>query len=309
MTLSKNSRRSRRWVFTLNNPSDADSVPDEWASWAYLVWQKERGEEGTPHLQGFVCWSKPASLAFCKSQSPRAHWEIARGTLDQCVAYCTKKETRELGPWVRGHKPQPGKRNDIIDVTEAIDEGMSLAEVAKSYPSTYVKYHSGIKSYRLETANKNRGQPHIYILWGPTGCGKSRFVHSTFPGAYRKPRGNWWDGYHTQEVVIFDDFYSWIRYDELLRILDWYPHLVEIKGSYVALVATTFVFTSNQDPMLWYRGGKDGKPERDRSALWRRIKQFGGVLTWGDCYRKNVSGSLSHYKDWVEDTRFKALDL
>lgn len=285
-------------MFTLNNPSEEDSSPKEWEHWAYLVWQKERGEEGTLHLQGFVCWGKPATLAFCKKQSPRAHWEIARGTLKQCTEYCTKKDTRVDGPWIHGHKPQPGARSDLVDVSEAIDEGMSLREVALAHPATYIKYHGGIKSYRLETASSSRGQPNIIIYWGPSGCGKSKLVYQRYPEAYRKPKGKWWDGYHTQEVVVFDDFYSWISYDELLRILDWYPLQVEIKQSYVRLVATTFVFTSNKDPMDWYQhvGSKfreDGS-DFDRSALWRRIKEFGIVYEY-----------VNH--EFVEDSRFQAL--
>lgn len=313
VTSRKDSRRSRRWVFTLNNPSDGDSSPDQWEHWAYLVWQKERGEAGTVHLQGLVCWGKPATLQFCKTQSPRAHWEIMRGTLEQAIKYCTKKETRVDGPWIRGHKPQPGQRSDLVDVADAIDEGMSLREIALAHPSTYMKYHGGIKSYRLETANSDRGKPTIIIYWGPSGCGKSKLVHERYPHAYRKPKGKWWDGYHTQKVVIFDDFYSWVSYDELLRILDWYPLQVEIKQSYVSLVATTFIFTSNQDPMDWYRHAGSKFRERDtdfdRSALWRRIKQFGYVWHWGDCYRDNAVNTLSHYKDWVEDTRFQRMDL
>lgn len=305
-------RRSRRWCFTINNPSENDD-PQRWDGYVYLIWQKERGELGTVHLQGFVVWDNARTLSYCRCKSSRAHWEIARGTLEQNKKYCSKEEGREDGPWIRGHEPRPGTRSDILEATAMIDEGYDLREIALSHPDTYVRYHNGLKSYRLETASDRAGQPNIIILWGPSGCGKSRLVRDTFPGAYRKPKkeqgGDWWDGYHTQDAVVFDDFYSWISYDQILRILDWYPLLVKISGGYVRLIANTFVFTSNQDPMDWYRGGHNGRPERDRSALWRRFKDFGLVLKWGLVGRRNQSGSMTYTNDWVPDNRFREMDL
>lgn len=307
-------RRSRNWVFTLNNPGDEESEdPQSWNGYRYLVWQKERGEEGTPHLQGLVVWNNPQALSWCRNQNSRAHWEIMRGTLDQSIKYCTKEDTREDGPWTRGRKPQPGKSKLLIDACEMLDNGASMREVALSYPATYCQYQSGLKSYRMETSQDRSGEPHIIILWGPSGCGKSQLVHATFPRAYRKPKGKWWDGYHTQQTVVFDDFYSWISYDEILRILDWYPLLVEVKQSYVRLVANTFVFTSNQDPMDWYRGGRDGAPERDRKALWRRFKQFAMVMKYCDvcsnCRHESMKCRCKRFheliKDFAVDTRFR----
>lgn len=294
-----NNRRSRRWCFRISNPTEEDN-PEGWSDWRYLVWQKEQGEHGerTIHLQGYVVWNQARTFNWVKCQHEGAHWEQARGNLEQNIAYCTKEETRIAGPWIRGHKPQAGKRNDIHDCTDMLDRGASLREVALAYPVPYVKYHNGFKSYRLETAQDRSGQPNIIILWGPTGCGKSKLVYDTFPQAYRKPKGKWWDGYHTQDTVVFDDFYSWITYDEILRILDWYPLMVEIKNGYVRLVANTFVFTSNKDPMLWYVGGRDGRPERNRNALWRRFKDFGLVMQWSDLT-----------DDFVSDLRFNNMVL
>lgn len=291
------SRRARNWCFTINNPTEVDD-PQQWGDYAYLVWQKERGEQGTVHLQGYVVWNNPQRLNYVRCKNARAHWEIARGTHEQNEKYCTKEDGREDGPWIRGVKPRPGTRNDIHDVTKMIDEGATLKEIALAYPVPYVKYHNGFKSYRLETSPDRSGEPNIIVLWGPSGCGKSKTVHGVFKDGYRKPKGKWWDGYSTQNTVVFEDFYSWISYDEILRVLDWYPMLVEIKNGYVRLVANTFVFTSNQDPMEWYRGGRDGRPERDRSALWRRFKDFGIIL------RYDVGS-----EDFVMDCRFRNMNL
>ena len=47
----------------------------------------------------------------------------------------------------------------------------------------------------------------MWVLWGPSGTGKSRFVAKRWPKAFWKsPEAKWWDGYAGQEVVVLDDF-------------------------------------------------------------------------------------------------------
>ncbi len=67
-----------------------------------MVWQKEKGENGTVHLQGYVAFSVRKSLATMKNVNGSAHWEVRRGTHDEAKAYCMKPESREAGPWEEG---------------------------------------------------------------------------------------------------------------------------------------------------------------------------------------------------------------
>ena len=50
-----------------------------------------------------------------------------------------------------------------------------------------------------------------------------------------------------QTSVIIDDFYGWIKYDELLKICDRYPHKVPIKGGYEEFTSKHIFITSNVD--------------------------------------------------------------
>ena len=86
---------------------------------------------------------------------------------------------------------------------------------------------------------------------------------------YYKPRGEWWDGYDNQKTVIIDDFYGWMKYDELLRIMDRYPHRVPIKGGYINFTSEYLTFTSNISPNDWYHG--EWFKEWEQKALERRI--------------------------------------
>ncbi len=264
-------QRSRRWCFTWNNPGNAN--PDQWPI-RYLRWSLELSESGTLHYQGYVVWHQPKSMGAVRKHGPHCHWEVMRGTLEQNDTYVSKEDTHIDGPWTRGQRPRPGARNDLIDVAAMVDAGKSLGKIARAYPAPYMRYYAGIKDYRLQTSSSRTGDPQIFILWGPTGCGKSRLVHEVFPKAYWKPRSSWWDGYNCQHVVVLDDFYSWIKYDTFLRVLDRYPLHLEIKGGAVRMKANIFVFTSNQDPMTWY------SKMPDTSAMKRRFGEYGVVYCW-----------------------------
>lgn len=62
-TVSSGAPQSRRWMFTINNPIPEDH--DDCLSWnaKYLVFQLEKGENGTLHYQGSM-FSSPADICY-----------------------------------------------------------------------------------------------------------------------------------------------------------------------------------------------------------------------------------------------------
>jgi len=70
--------RARAWCFTVNNPEDV-GAPQQWP-YEYLVYQLEKGESGTPHLQGYVYFKHPQRLLGLKKLDVRAHWLPAEGS-------------------------------------------------------------------------------------------------------------------------------------------------------------------------------------------------------------------------------------
>ena len=139
---------------------------------------------------------------------------------------------------------------------------MDIREVALEFPEPFIKYHKGMMAYKsLITSRGPRKCPRrtrSVGLLGATGTGKSRRAFETWPDAYRKMTNDkWWDGYHGEETVIFDDFKgSSMRLHDFQLIVDRYPVKVETKGSTVELSATRLVFTSNKHP----RNGTAGTP-------------------------------------------------
>ena len=54
----------------------------------FAAGQLERGESGNIHLQYYIQRERQTTFATIKRQiCDRSHWEVARGTLAQCVAY------------------------------------------------------------------------------------------------------------------------------------------------------------------------------------------------------------------------------
>ena len=272
------SSRHRAFCWTINNPTDADhaAVADHAVKDAsYLCYGKERGASGTDHLQGYVHFKHPVSPKTANRRlGGRAHVEPRREDVDSAINYCKKEGN--FFEW--GDRPKQGKRTDLDAIRNAIDAGATELELAESYFSQWVYHRKSFEHYRALRAAasaKPRDKPVIHIYWGATGTGKSTKAKSDFPGAFWVTRPNssggaiWWDGYAGQRVVVIDEFYGWISYDLLLRILDSTPLSVQVKGGIVPFVASEIVITSNKEPTEWYPG------VQDQSALRRHLREFG----------------------------------
>jgi len=266
--------RAKNWCFTLNNPSSNEiNYPD---TVKYAIWQREQGEEGTIHLQGYVEFTNSTRLSQCKTILPRAHWEIRRGTQLQAKQYASKEDTRMEGPWEHGTYvvSEPGRRNDIRDVQELIKAGKPMLEVCEQFPEEMARYHNYFKWYKTLIKEPRQKPPSVYILVGKPGTGKSSFCRRNAPGAYWKQNeSKWWDGYDGERDVVLDDFYGWLQYTTMLRLLDRYPVMVESKGGNRYFAAERIFITSNVEPREWYRN----LPDID--ALDRRLNEFGQRIT------------------------------
>lgn len=254
------------WVFTLNNPQPEEN-PSFWPS-RYVVYQLERGEEGTPHYQGYIVFYSNKTLSAVKKINPRAHWDLRRGTHDEARAYCTKEDTRIEPPVEKGVPPiTRGKRTDLLYVKQLLDDGATESEICRDEDAlgTVARYPKLIGMYRMATQKHRNFKTQVLVLYGPPKKGKSLFWNIVYPNAYIKPHGLWWDGYDHQEVVVIDDFYGWLPYSFMLQLLDRYPLLVEVKGGFRTFNSKLIVITSNKAPNCWY--GVDCSYE----ALERRL--------------------------------------
>jgi hypothetical protein len=137
--------RVRAWVATWNNPNGT-LRPEDWdPAPKYVVWQLEKGENGTPHYQIYAEFGQPVSMQQVKKNiHDTAHLEKRKGTAKQARDYCMKEDTREDGPWEFGeyNEPQQGKRTDIEDLKDFILTGppKTKNQIMDEFPGLYAKH-------------------------------------------------------------------------------------------------------------------------------------------------------------------------
>lgn len=222
----------------------------------------EVGAEGTKHIQGYVQLKKRTSLSALKKRWPRAHLEVARGKPEQNVEYCSKEgQSHEHGECLKG----AGRRSDLDDIKALIDSGCKTDDIRERHFGSFIRYRKSIES-DIEFKRKDRSWvTELEIIFGETGVGKSKYCFENYPDAYWKSRGEWWDGYEGQEVVIIDEFYGWLPFDLLLRLADRYPLRVPVKGGFRKFVAKKIIITSNTGHREWY--------SHEKEVLWAALER------------------------------------
>jgi len=294
-------RRSRAFCFTWNNPDGVPTLATFGRNARYLIYGHEVGEGGTFHLQGFVYFRNARKFSSVLRALPEAHFEIARGSVDDNIAYCSKD-----GNWEEyGERPQQGRRSDLQEVANIVLDGGAIVQLAKDYPSQFIRYHRGILSLKRVVSEARNWPINFLIIVGPTRTGKSRaaaelsysHIENGVPvanGVYWKPPGEWWDDYDGEHTVVWDEFFGGsCSFRTLLRVLDRYPLLVPIKGGFAQFRSRRIVFTSNIDPREWYNYAELGHPEWESNPLNARIREHGRIIRTGEAHR--------HVRQRIED--------
>lgn len=267
--------RSRDYCFTINNYTDAHIQLLEALDCTYVVYGKEVGESGTPHLQGYVRFPSAKSVSAVIKLMPGAHIEIKKGRCDQAIDYCKKDGDyyeRGEAPMTNEKKGECNKRR-FKEAFEAAKAG----EFDAIPEDLRVRYYNTWKKIRMDYSEKHQSLDELDNEWryGPTGTGKSRSAHEMYPDAYLKPADTeWWDGYTGQEVVIIDDFDKYhVKMGYKLKIwLDHYPFIAQSKGSSMMIRPKKVIITSNYHPRdIW-------DDERTLDPVLRRVK----LVKYGD---------------------------
>lgn len=275
---------SRNWCFTVNNYKEEDQVLfKECSSCRYMVYGRETGEEGTPHLQGYIVWEGKKSLKQMKQFHGTAHWEIAKGDSEQNRVYCTKQ-----GDYVEvGIQPLTQKRKGEVE-SERWDTAKkaAIAGDLDAIPSDMlVRYYRTFKEIKKDYMAKPDDAEGTTGVWiqGPSGCGKSRGARLEYPGSYFKLCNKWWDGYQGEENVIIDDVgKDHACLGQHFKIWgDRYSFLAETKGGALHIRPKRIIITSQ------YRMSEIWDDAETLAALTRRYSvkdMFPPVRAIDECF-------------------------
>lgn len=259
--------KSRSWCFTLNNYTADDESRIKAIVCRYIVFGHEVGEQGTSHLQGYICFPNQVHFnSVVGKLGKRCHVEVAKGSAEQNRDYCTKD-----GKFFEsGDIPSPGSRSDIKDVKDIIMNGGTMMDVIKTATS-YQSLRTAELLLKYVPCDKGYHPKKVYWFYGDTGSGKTKEAMSMVDDDVWISGKNlqWWEGYYGQKYVIIDDFRGdFCTFHELLRILDGYPYRVQVKGSSCWLRAETIIITSPFHPSKVY------STIEDVTQLLRRITEI-----------------------------------
>lgn len=287
------------WVFTqfLASPHNL-----HWATLPpgvdYVIYQQEMCPDTLRmHYQGYIQLSSSQYMTFLKNIiSSNVHLEPQRApSTDQARDYCLKDRTAVDGPWELGtyvshtsrRKKQTAYYDDFRDAilsgaTERsmwMDYAPQMFRFGKAFQSLYCY---GTTSLVPRVIARREEPPHVTVLIGPTGCGKTRYAYDKHgpEDLYVLPitDGFWLDGYSGQLAILYDEFTGNLPLLKFLSLLDRYSISVARKGGFVLYAPDRIYITSNLAPFSWYEWilrRRDGTVKQDRTlqraAMYRRF--------------------------------------
>lgn len=263
---------SRSWVFTVNNytPEAIEALVElgnDASVVTYVVAGREVGESGTPHLQGCITFTKPHRRSGVAKMIPNAWLEPAK-RLFHAREYCKKQDPEP----VEIDNRKQGQRTDLEMVVATLQTG-GMKAVVDEHPCMFVKFHGGLErlEVRLQSPRDPGRPPQVWWIYGPTGSGKSRFVHETEPDLWVALGGHkWWEGYTQQAAILIDDMRcNYAPFNELLKIIDRYPYTAERKGGSVQVNSPRIYITSQFPPHKVYN--RENRNDEDIRQLYRRL--------------------------------------
>lgn len=230
-------RRSRAWVFTINNYDECTTnlIDQHFLLDAvrYVVYGREVGDSGTPHLQGYIEYDSARTRKQVSKKLPGAYVALRRGTALQAADYCKKEgDFVEYGTISDSSEDKKEKAKaaygEIVKRAEAGD----LEWVKEHYPKVYLQWKPRLEDICIPSTAIINGELENEWWVGKTGTGKSRKLWLEYPNHFQKELNKWWCGYKGEEVVAIEE---WSPKNECtgsqLKIwADRYPFTGQIKG-------------------------------------------------------------------------------
>lgn len=286
-----------RWCFTIfSNEKTSETELNEIK---YLVAQDEIcPKTGKLHMQGYVIFKRSQRLKAAQKilGYKSIHLEMANGTDEQCIKYCTKEETRvkDTQPTEYGEKPklEKGKRTDWVSLKEYLQESKTTTkkELTDKFPTLMGRYEKGVKSfcktYKVKLINedeKRNEMTQIYIITGKTNIGKTTYVKELKDTYWKDENHLWWDNYEGEKTIIINDYTGLGKVNnmELLKLSDHAPYELQQKGGSTQLLAKEIWITTNLTKQEFYKGIMiaEHKKALERRIKWKTLENY-KLIDW-----------------------------
>lgn len=243
-------------------------------------------------------WSTIRRMLEVKRGIHIGYCQPRRGSVAECVEYCSKTSTRVEGPYRHGEiamRDGQGKRTDLESVSALIRSGERTLHDVLLDPELsprVARYTSYLEKLQGEVdMARARGQLRevkTLYMWGPAGSGKSRWVWEQYHGDayrvtdYRHP----WDSYRGERTIVLEEYSPnaangqrhCLLLEDLLSVLDQYPFELSARyhngwASWDTVIILSNIPLDEQYP---------GLDPRQRAALDRRMGVVFEKRTWSD---------------------------
>ena len=216
-------------------------ILEQFPSCEYWCMCDEIGEHGTLHTHLYTSFTNAVMFSTMQRRFYGAHIEIVKGTHRENRDYVRKE-----GKWLDSKKAEtnlpetfeesgelPEEPDRRVKQSEAIlamvEAGASDSEIMRAYPSA-MNHLKNIEQARQTLLEEKYGVDwrtvEVTYIWGETGVGKTRSVVEKYGYKnvfrvtnYTHP----FDGYKGQDVILFDEFRSSLKFSDMLAYIDGHP--------------------------------------------------------------------------------------
>lgn len=240
--------QSRKWQITINNPTEKgythEKIKEQLGLFSKMVYWcicDEIGENNTYHTHIYFALEKATRFSTVKNRFDGGHYEMAKGTSHQNREYIRKE-----GKWEKDKKKETnlaetfeefgecpverqGQRNDLHDLYDMIKDGMTNYEIMEIEPNYMMNLDKIERARQIIKEEKYKNTfriMNVKYISGKTGVGKTRGVMEKYNYVdvfrvtdYKNP----FDNYKGQHAIIFEEFRSSLRIQDMLNYLDGYP--------------------------------------------------------------------------------------
>lgn len=203
---------------------------------------------GTKHFHLFIWFKNSTTFSRVKKLLPEGtHIEAAKGNAEQNIDYIVNsgphkdKDTYVKDSLVASAPKPPDdamKRMTSKEIMEALESGKSPLDILRKNPALFSFKRLGdfqdVEALLLEDQFGTQMRDiEVAYVQGETRVGKTYSILQKYglDNVYRAMMGkkNSFDGYHGQDIILFDEFREDIPLPTMLMYLDKYPCTLEAR--------------------------------------------------------------------------------